>query len=158
MNPVDRYSIHIFLDEQDGTYLAITPEFPGVSAFGDSPGEALVEARVALALAVEAYADEGWPLPIPITAPDEELPSGEFRVRIPRSMHAQLAQRSATEGVSQNQLMVAYLAMGLASAELNTVVSARLDVLEETLRRLAPTALGKGAEDDSSSTSVGLGA
>lgn len=117
MNPVDRYSIHIFSEEQDGTYLAIAPEFPGISGFGDSADEALAEVRVALELAVETYLDQGWPIPSARAAPEADLPSGEFRVRIPRSMHAQLAQRAATEGVSQNQLVVAYLAAGLAGVK-----------------------------------------
>lgn len=114
---IDRYSIHLFADEQDGTYVAVCPEFPGVSAFGDTREEAIAEARVALELAVETYLDEGWPLPTPEGVPDEELPSGEFRVRIPRTLHAQLARRAAQEGVSQNQLVVYYLAAGLAKKD-----------------------------------------
>src|SRR5690606_37856617 len=84
------------------------------SAFGDSRAEALEEARVALELAIETYRDEGWPLPEPRGIETQDLPSGEFRVRLPRTMHAQLAKRATTEGVSQNQLVVAYIAAGLA--------------------------------------------
>lgn len=114
MEAVDRYSIHVFADELDGGYVAVCPEFPGISAFGDSREEALEEARVALELAIETYRDEGWPLPEPRGIETQDLPSGEFRVRLPRTMHAQLAKRAATEGVSQNQLVVAYIAAGLA--------------------------------------------
>ncbi len=117
VDQIDRYSIHLFADEQDGTFLAVCPEFPGVSAFGDTREEAIAEVRIALELAVETYLDEGWPLPAPEGVPDEELPSGEFRVRLPRSLHAQLARRAAREGVSQNQLVVYYLAAGLAKAD-----------------------------------------
>jgi len=117
VNHIDRYSIHLFADEQDGTYLAVCPEFPGVSAFGDTREEAIAEARIALELAVETYADEGWPLPTPEGVPAAELPSGEFRVRLPRSLHAQLARRAAQEGVSQNQLVMFYLAAGLAKED-----------------------------------------
>ena len=117
MDQIDRYSIHLFADEQDGTFLAACPEFPGVSAFGDTREEAIAEVRIALELAVETHLDEGWPLPAPEGVPDEELPSGEFRVRLPRSLHAQLARRAAREGVSQNQLVVYYLAAGLAKED-----------------------------------------
>ena len=117
MDQIDRYSIHLFADEQDGTFLAVCPEIPGVSAFGDTREKAIAEARVALELAVETYADEGWPLPTPEGVPDAELPSGEFRVRLPRSLHAQLARRAAQEGVSQNQLVMYYLAAGLAKED-----------------------------------------
>ncbi len=125
MEQVDRYSITLFADEQDGTYLAVCPEFPGVSAFGDTREEALAEARTALELTIETYLEEGWPLPAPEGVPDEELPSGEFRVRLPRSLHAQLARRAAQEGVSQNQLVLYYLAAGLAKEEV--AVRARLN-------------------------------
>ncbi len=139
MNPADQYSIHVFADEHDNAYLAVSPEFPGVSAFGDSPGEALTEVRVALELAVQTYVDQGWALPAPKVPPEEELPSGEFRVRIPRSMHAQLALRAASEGVSQNQLVVAYLAAGLACADLSALLVGRLDRVEDDLRQICST-------------------
>lgn len=130
MKQIDRYSIHLFADEQDGAYLAVCPEFPGVSAFGDTREEAIAEVRIALELAVETYVEEGWPLPTPEGVPDEELPSGEFRVRLPRSLHAQLARRAAREGVSQNQLVMYYLAAGLA----------REDALDHMERRPQPLA------------------
>lgn len=72
MQQVDRYSIHLFSDEQDGTYLALCPEFPGVSAFGATREAALAEVRIALELAVETYEDEGWPLPAPDGVPVRE--------------------------------------------------------------------------------------
>lgn len=114
MEATDRYSIHVFTDEQDGGIVAVCPEFPGVSAFADTHEEAIEELRIALRLAIETYQEEGWPLPEPKVIPAAALPSGEFRVRLPRTMHAQLAQRASMEGVSQNYLVVAFVAAGLA--------------------------------------------
>ncbi|MFA5551073.1 MAG: type II toxin-antitoxin system HicB family antitoxin [Trueperaceae bacterium] len=111
---LDRYSVQVFYSEADGCFVAICPDFPGVSAFGDSQAEAMREFRTALELAIETYEEEGWPLPTPSRLPETELPSGEFRVRLPRSMHAQLARRAALEGVSQNYVVVAFVAAGLA--------------------------------------------
>lgn len=117
MTQADQYSLRLYVDPDDGTYIASCPEFPGVSAFGDTGEEALAEARTALELALQVYLDEGWDLPRPELFRAGELPSGEFRLRIPRSMHAQLALRAVQEGVSQNQLVVSYIAAGLARTE-----------------------------------------
>ncbi|HZJ09159.1 MAG TPA: type II toxin-antitoxin system HicB family antitoxin [Trueperaceae bacterium] len=114
MKTSDRYSIQVLADEQDGGFVAVSPEFPGVSAFGDTRDEALEEVRTALELAIETYEEEGWPLPEPAAFLAQELPSGEFRVRLPRSVHAQLGRRAAAERVSQNQLVVTYVVAGLA--------------------------------------------
>ena len=37
MEQPNRYSVHVMADAEDGSYMAINPEFPGVSAFGDTP-------------------------------------------------------------------------------------------------------------------------
>jgi antitoxin HicB len=41
------------------------------------------------------------------------IPSGQWRSRVPRSMHAALARRAEREGVSLNSLVTALLAEGL---------------------------------------------
>jgi len=130
MEATDRYSIHVFADEQDGGFVAVCPEFPGVSAFGDTRKEAIDEAQVALQLAIETFEEEGWPLPEPRGIDTQELPSGEFRLRLPRTLHALLAGRAEAEGVSQNQLVVAYVAAGLAGELWQTSASSRLAKLE----------------------------
>ena len=42
-----RYEIHIFWSDEDGSYVAVAPEIPGCSAWGDTYEEALHQARVA---------------------------------------------------------------------------------------------------------------
>ncbi len=126
----DRYSLHVFPDEEDGGFVAVCPEFPGVSAFGDSAEGAVREARTALELSIETYQEEGWPLPEPLGLATQELPSGEFRVRLPRSMHAQLARRAAEEGVSQNHLVIAYVSAGLAGDAWKPPESTRVEAAD----------------------------
>lgn len=43
--------------------MATCPEYPGLSAFGDSPEEALSEAQIALELFIGTYKEDGLPLP-----------------------------------------------------------------------------------------------
>ena len=75
---------------------------------------------MAVELAVKTHQAEGWPLPGPQGV---SRYSGQFRLRKPRSPHAELANRAEAEGVSLNSLAVAYIARGLGSAS-----AAELDV------------------------------
>lgn len=114
MATADRYSTHVFYDEESAGFVAVSPEVPGVSAVGPTREQALAEFAVVLDMALDTYRAEGWPVPDPAIAPDPELPSGEFRVRIPRTLHALLSRRAEAEGISQNTLVVALIAHGLA--------------------------------------------
>jgi predicted RNase H-like HicB family nuclease len=109
-----RYGCSVTWHEADEAYVATCPEFPGVSAFGPTPESAVAEMEVALELAMETYLEEGWELPEPVTQPRH---SGQFRVRLPRGLHARLATRAAQEGVSLNTLVVTYLAEAVGPYE-----------------------------------------
>lgn len=115
MNPLDRFSATVAYDPESSGYIAVCEEIPGISAFGATRAEALSEFEIVLDMALDTYREEGWPLPQPRCPSDPELPSGEFRVRIPRYLHGLLAKRAADEGVSQNTLVVAFCAQGLAA-------------------------------------------
>jgi predicted RNase H-like HicB family nuclease len=115
MSVLDRFSTTVFFDPESSGYIAVCDEIPGVSAFGVTRADALREFETVLEMAVDAYRAEGWPLPLPHRPIDPALPSGEFRVRLPRYVHALLARRAEAEGVSQNTLVVALLAQGLAA-------------------------------------------
>jgi antitoxin HicB len=107
MNPDPaRYSATVRWDDEDGVFVARCPEFEGVAAHGASPEAALRELEAALSLAIEAWQEKGWPLPDPRT---ERLPSGQFRLRLPRTLHGWLVERAESEGISLNQLAVALL-------------------------------------------------
>ncbi|MEX1123054.1 MAG: type II toxin-antitoxin system HicB family antitoxin, partial [Balneolales bacterium] len=107
-----KYSFTLKYSREDEGYLAQCPEFPNLSAFGDTPEEAVQEARVALELFIETYHQENKTLPEPITLKDY---SGQIRARLPKSLHARLSSRAQEEGVSLNTLMIQYLSEGLAN-------------------------------------------
>src|SRR6266404_3322488 len=52
-------------------------------------------------------------LPEPPVGPQRREYSGKFNVRVPKSLHAALANEAEAEGVSLNQLVVAKLALHL---------------------------------------------
>ena len=115
MSMLDRFSTTVFFDPESSGYIAVCEEIPGVSAFGVTRADAQREFETVLDIAIDAYRAEGWSPPTPKRPSDPTLLGGEFRVRLPRSVHTLLARRAEAEGVSQNTLVVALLAQGLAS-------------------------------------------
>src|SRR5690606_17981404 len=79
-----RYSARIVWSEEDGGYVATVPELEGLSAFGETQEDALTELGTARALWVEESCASENDMPTPLTLPTY---SGQFRVRLPRSLH-----------------------------------------------------------------------
>jgi len=61
-----KYTIEIFYSEEDEGYIAVVPELPGCSAFGETEEEALKEIKVAIELWIEAAKKEGREIPKPM--------------------------------------------------------------------------------------------
>ena len=59
MNKMYRYAIEIVYSEEDEGYIAIVPELPGCSAFGETEENALEEIKVAMELWLETAKNEG---------------------------------------------------------------------------------------------------
>lgn len=117
---MDNFSFQVQWNDEDKAYVATSPEFPGVSALGPTAEEALAEAQIALQATIETFHEEGWKLPAPLHSAQH---SGQFRLRVPHSLHSALAARAEAEGVSLNTLAVTYLAnaIGAASAQARAV-------------------------------------
>lgn len=101
-----RYSARIVWSDEDDGYIATAPELDGISAFGETLEEALTELGIARDLWLEESCASGSELPTPLTLPRY---SGQFRLRLPRSLHGWLAARADLEGVSLNTLVVQLL-------------------------------------------------
>lgn len=103
------YHIEIIRDEDEENpgWAARVIELPGCITQGDTfeeLGEMIEDAmRGWIGIALE----DGIPVPEP--APDEDY-SGKFVVRLPRSLHRQLAEAAEREGVSLNQFVNVALA------------------------------------------------
>lgn len=137
------YGFRIVWSDEDAAYLASCPEFPGVVAHGDTPEEAVTEARVALEAAIEMYKEEGRELPAARGLLEH---SGQFRLRVPRSLHAQLVQRADEEDVSLNSYIATVIgdAVGQAHAETRAAKELRA-MLDEMRNRLANHFVASGA-------------
>jgi predicted RNase H-like HicB family nuclease len=60
-----KYAIEIFYSEEDDGYIAVVPELPGCSAFGDTEKEALKEVMDAMELWLATAKKEGRLIPKP---------------------------------------------------------------------------------------------
>jgi antitoxin HicB len=123
---LQRYSRHVYFNDEDQDYIALCSEFRHLSAFGETPEEALRELNEVLEAALQIHAEEGWPIPRPEPPPEPEgLPSGRFVTRLPKTLHLRLIRQAKREGVSQNQLVMSYVAAGLGAARVREAASAR---------------------------------
>ncbi len=60
-----KYAIEIFYSDEDEGYIAVVPELPGCSAFGDTEEAALKEVKIAIELWLETAQKEGREIPPP---------------------------------------------------------------------------------------------
>ncbi|MDE3088598.1 MAG: type II toxin-antitoxin system HicB family antitoxin [Chloroflexota bacterium] len=63
---MSKYAIEIFYSEEDEGYVAVAPELPGCSAFGETEEEALKEIKIAMELWMETAKRESRPIPQPL--------------------------------------------------------------------------------------------
>src|SRR5436309_3563551 len=96
--------------EEGGGYLIEIPDLPGCMADGETVEEAFAEAESAIESWIKTAKEFGDLIPDPVTS---KRFSGQWRLRVPKSLHAALAMRAKYEGVSLNLLAATILAEGL---------------------------------------------
>ena len=62
---MSKYAIEIFYSEEDGGYIAVVPELPGCSAFGETEVDALEQVKHAMELWLKTAKTEGREIPKP---------------------------------------------------------------------------------------------
>ena len=94
------YRLEILPDPDEGGFIGRYPDLPGCITVGNSMIEVLQNAEEAKRAWLEAAIEER----IPITEPNShEEYSGQFKLRIPKSLHRSLAEHAKAEGTSMNQ-------------------------------------------------------
>ena len=94
------YRLEIVPDPEEGGYAARYPELPGCVTCADTLDAVVANAQDAKKAWLEAALDEGLSIQEP--ASDDDY-SGQFKLRIPKSLHRSLAEHSRAEGISMNQ-------------------------------------------------------
>ena len=106
--------------DDGGGYLITFPDLPGCMSDGETEAEAVANGRDAFVSWISARIDAGKPVPSPAYQPDPvPLVSGRFVTRLPKSIHAKLAERAKSEGVSLNTLVLAFIAEGLGRKDVH---------------------------------------
>jgi predicted RNase H-like HicB family nuclease len=126
-----KYGFNLLWSKEDEGFIATCPDFPSLSAFGETPEEALTEAKVALELFIESLQASGDPLP---EASEIIEYSGQTRLRMPKSLHLSLAQNAAKEGVSLNTWLVTLLSERNSASSLVDKVCLKIETLNEAIK------------------------
>ncbi len=109
------YTIEFHREESEGedsTWFARVVELPGCMTEGDTLEEAAVMIQDAMSAWIEVALKDGRPIPEPRRA---ESYSGKFIVRLPPSLHRDVAEAAQREGVSLNQWVNVALSRAVGS-------------------------------------------
>ena len=94
------YPLELIPDPDEGGFVASYPDLPGCLTIGETAQQAVANAADAKRAWLEAAIEDG----IDINEPDSLRDySGQFKLRIPKSLHKSLAEHSKREGISMNQ-------------------------------------------------------
>lgn len=94
------YRMEIVPDLEEGGFTVYFPELQGCLTCGETITQALENAEDAKRAWLEAAIEEGCYIPEPMALEDY---SGQFKLRIPKSLHKALAEHAKSEGISMNQ-------------------------------------------------------
>ena len=101
------YRMEIVRDTEEGGFVASFPELKGCVTCGETVEAAAANAEDCKREWLAAALEDGYDIPEP-SAPGEY--SGQFKLRIPKSLHKSLAEHSRQEGISMNQYCLYLLA------------------------------------------------
>jgi predicted RNase H-like HicB family nuclease len=106
--------------DPEGGFVIWFPDLPGCVTQADTPAEIGPMADEAKALWIESEYEAGEAIP----EPAQRLAySGKFNLRLPRSLHAALANAAEEDGVSLNQYVVHLLSTAQARRQPDTTPS-----------------------------------
>jgi antitoxin HicB len=125
INPA-HYPVDVFYSEEDEGFIALAPDLPGCSAFGETRAEAVNEIQDAICAWIEASEKAGNPIPEPSKKSSESLPSGKILLRLPRTLHGQLVEQARREGTSLNQFLLYVITSNTSAQEIASTVVGKL--------------------------------
>jgi predicted RNase H-like HicB family nuclease len=108
------YHVSVVRDENErgkAGWAASVEELPACTASGASPEEAVHRVRKAMEAWISAAIDRNEEIPEPRSG---STASGRLLVRMPKTLHGQLARAAEHEGVSLNQFITSSLASSVA--------------------------------------------
>lgn len=97
------YRMEIVEDKDEGGFVVSFPDLPGCVTCGETVESAVANAQDAKRAWLEAALEDRIEIQEPNNLEDY---SGQFKLRLPRSLHRLLAEHSKKEGISMNQYCV----------------------------------------------------
>ena len=97
------YRLEILPDPDEGGFVVRYPDLPGCISVGATMNDAIANAQDAKHTWIAAALKEGIQIVEPSSAEDY---SGQFKLRLPKSLHRSLAEHAKAEGTSMNQYCV----------------------------------------------------
>jgi len=102
----EKYTYRVIWSEEDRVHIARCLEFHSLTAHGKTPEAALTEIMKVVSASIDWMLETGESLPIPLGKTNYK---GNLTLRVPPSVHRDLAVRSAEEGVSLNQYILSLI-------------------------------------------------
>ena len=100
------YRLEIVPDTEEGGYGARYPELPGCITCAETLESVIKNAEDAKRAWIVAALEEGNEIPEPIQDGDDSHYYGNFKLRMPKSLHKSLALHAKSEGISMNQYCI----------------------------------------------------
>lgn len=97
------YKMEIVQDADEGGFVVSYPDLPGCITCAPTVEAAVLNAIDAKRSWLEAALESGCKIGLP---DDTNEYSGQFKLRMPKSLHRSLAEHSKLEGISMNQYCV----------------------------------------------------
>ena len=109
------YKLEIIPDQEEGGFIIRYPDLPGCISVAEKADDIIANANEAKRAWLEAAIDEGIDINEPNSLSDY---SGQFKLRIPKSLHRSLAEQAKAEGTSMNQYCLYLLSKNEAAIEM----------------------------------------
>ena len=117
------YRLEIVPDAEEGGYGARYPDLPGCVTCSDTMEGIIANAEDAKRAWLKAAIDDGLEIAEPQQDPDLSEYSGQFKLRLPRSLHRSLSVHAKEEGISMNQYCLYLLSKNDATHDPNSFAS-----------------------------------
>ncbi len=127
------YKMVVQYNSKEKSYFVEFPELPGCMADAETLAEAVEKALRVKDEWIEVALESGYRISVPVETPDT---TGRQTVRMPKSLHARVIDKAEAEGVSQNQLILTFIAEGLQRAETRDLSMQVINECQQIIKRL----------------------
>ncbi len=128
----------VLVRDKNGGYVASVSEFPGCIAEGETPDEAIESLDEAMVDWIEAVLEANGDVPEPMQAQGF---SGRLVLRLPKSIHRQVALRAQVDGISLNQWLVEAVGERLGAEKFSNRLSQMVAPQISSTRVMWPSAM-----------------